>query len=450
MIMQQHVDTDGAKGSNDRETPGLVVVFNQQAAVVPVPLDDDGTLEVGRELLASYHLRDMRISGRHFRVAFKDGFSVTDLGSRNGTFVDGVPVKRGTPREVTRIIRAGDTLFLPVRDAARMIGSVAVVDGRVVGAAQRASFKNAELAAGLGKTAQIIGERGTGKEALARAYHAAGPAPDGPFHVARCAAMPEGAIDQVLFGAGAGPQGGGYIRAARGGTLFVYGVAELPEAVQAKLLHLLAHGELPPLGGGQPEKLDVRLAFATRRELRADVEARTLREDLYYRLAAPRVYMPSLRERPEEIAFLLEEETKRVAPGLSMDASLVETALLRSWPGNVRELQAEARNAAQAARVAGVPSIDSRFLDPMAGVAFGAAQPPPAQPPRDSHTRVRAAVAEPAGPTRERVKAALAHHGGNVSAAARALGVHRTQLRRVLDRYGVDPRTFVSEDDTEG
>jgi DNA-binding NtrC family response regulator len=445
--MPQHVDTDGAKRSNDRETPALVVVFHQQrAAVFPLPLVD-GALQVGREQLATCGFRDTRISGRHFSVASKLGcFVVTDLGSRNGTFVDGTPVKRGTPREVTRVIRAGDTLFVPVRNAVRMIGSVSVAGGRVVGAAQRASFQAVEDAAGRSKSAQIIGEAGTGKEALARAYHAAGPAPDGPFHVARCAALPEGAIEQVLFGVGTGPQGGGYVRAARGGTLLVYGVAELPAAVQAKLHHLLAHGELPPLAGGQPEKLDVRLAFATRHELRADVVARTLREDLYYRLAAPRVNIPPLRERPEEIAFLLEEETKRVAPELPMDVSLVEAALLRPWPGNVRELQGEAQNAAQAARIAGAPSIDARFLDPTAGVVFGAAQPPP----RDSDTRVRDSVAEPGAPTLERVKAALLLNGGNVSAAARDLGVHRNQLRRALERYRVDPRAFASDDGTDG
>jgi hypothetical protein len=341
------VETDTLSAPSAEEVPGLVLVFSQRTALaVPVPLDE-GPVELGRDHPLLSSLTDPHLSRRHFRVACDGGrFLVTDLGSRNGTVVDGAPLRPGPAREVARVVRAGDTLLLPVRDVGRVLThGVEVAGDRVVGPAQKQALSAAQHAAGIGRTVQVIGEGGAGKEALARAYHAAGPAPAGPFLVVRCAALPEGELDLAVLGAATG----GYVRAAHGGTLLLDGVARLSDVAQAKLLHLLARGELLPFGGAPPERIDVRVAVTARSELRADVEAGTLLEDLYYRLAAPRVTIPPLRDRPEEIPFLLEGEAARTVPGSSVEASLVEACLLRPWPGNVRELRAEARNAAQAA-----------------------------------------------------------------------------------------------------
>jgi DNA-binding NtrC family response regulator len=441
-------ETDTLSAPSAEEVPGLVVVFSLRTAfAIPVPLDQ-GALELGRDHPLLSSLTDPHLSRRHFRIAHDDGrFLVTDLGSRNGTFVDGAPLRPGPPQEVTRVLRAGDTLLIPVRDVGRVLAhGVEVAGERVVGPAQKQALNAAQHAAGIGRTVQIIGEGGSGKEALARAYHAASPLPGGPFQVVRCAALPEGELDQIVLGAGTG----GYTRAAHGGTLLLDGVARLSDMAQAKLLHLVARGELLPFGGAPPERIDVRVAVMSRSELRADVEAGTLLEDLYYRLAVPRVTIPPLRERPEEIAFLLEGETARTVPGSSVEASLVEACLLRPWPGNVRELRAEARNAAQAAHLSGASSVGLRFLDPTAGAArapvkaaspAGAQSGSPSRAPGDSSPSTPVPLPVNAAQLRERIAAALALHGGNVSRAARELGVHRTQLRRWLERFGMDPRT---------
>jgi transcriptional regulator with AAA-type ATPase domain len=422
--------------------PGLLVVFaGKRAAAIPVPIEN-GAMELGRDHPALSSRPDPSISQRHLGVCFDGRFLIADLGSRNGTTVDGAPLRPGAPREVTRVIRAGSTLLVPVQDISPVVfRGVTVIDGRVVGPTQQDTLSLTLYDARLDQTLYIIGESGTGKADLARAYHAAGPARGGPFQVVRCAALPESAVEQMLFGSGQGVGSGaqGYVRATHGGTLYLDGVAELSAAVQAKLLHLLEHGEVFPLGAGRPEKVDLRICFAAQQDLRGEVEAGRLRQDLYFRLAAPRIVLPALRERPEELSYLLETEVGRIS-GLSVDASLVEACLMRVWPGNVRELLAEARCAAQTALAAGAAAVDVRHLHPAAGSALRAAP---------ASGRASAVPSTPraasASQLRERIVAALNGCDGNVSAASRELGVHRTQLRRWLDRYGIDPRTLMPD-----
>lgn len=430
--MSSSIETDTVDNALPAGTPGLVVVFSQhQPVAIPIPLDQ-GPVEIGRDHPLLSSLTDTHISRLHFRVGFQRRFTVTDLGSRNGTSADGIPLKPNAPHEVQRVIRAGDTLFLPVRDIALFITrGIEVANGVVIGPATKESFRAIQSAAAeAGRSAQIIGEAGTGKEVLARALHAAGPARGGPFQAMRCTVLPEDDLDRLLFGAR--PDTEGYLRASHGGTLLIEGIAQLSEVTQARLLVLLAQHVLVPAGGGAPERLDVRFAFTTRQELRADVEGGTLLEDLYFRLCIPRVTIPPLRERPEEIPFLLDLAARRAVSGLPIDASLVEVCLLRPWPGNVRELMGEARNAAYTAHSAGATSVGARFLDAVAGVT------------RDSHTALRAPLPAAGARLRESVIKALTDNHGNVAGAARALDVHRNQLRRWLDRFAIDPRDFLS------
>ena len=428
--------TDNAENLALARSPGLLVVFTGgRAAAIPLPIES-GVIEIGRDHPALSSLTDPCLSRHHLLVRYDGRFVVTDLGSRNGTTVDGVPVPPRTPREVTRVIRAGTTLLVPVQNIAPLVNhGVEIVGQRVVGPTQRATRLLVEHAARLERTLHLLGESGTGKEALARAYHAAGPTPAAPFRALRCAGIPAGAVEQVLFGSAPGSDGAarGYVRAADGGTLYLDGVAALPMPVQARLLHLLEQGEVFPLGATRPEKVDLRICFVARRDLRDQVDAGRLSESLYFRLAETRVLVPALRSRLEEVSYLLQMEVARVS-GLPIHASLVEACLRQVWPGNVRELLAEASNAAHAAVAAGAAAVDVRHLHAVAGSALDAGRSSPVP---SSSTRSTSA-----SQMRERVVTALESCAGNVSAAARELGVHRTQLRRWLDRYDIEPRTF--------
>jgi transcriptional regulator of acetoin/glycerol metabolism len=441
--------------------PGLVLVFaGGRPVAVPIALVD-GEVELGRDHAAFAAQPDGRMSRRQARIRF-DGrrFMVTDLGSRNGTSADGVPLRAEVPAEAARVIRVGDSLLVPVRDIGPIerVG-VRVAGGRVEGPALREALQAAAQAARLGSTLHITGESGAGKEGLARTFHACGPAANGPFQAVNCATIPEGVAERLLFGtkrgafSGADADADGYVQAAHGGTLFLDEVAELGLPVQAKLLRVLETGEVLPLGAARPRKIELRFCSATHRDLRAQVASGKLREDLYFRIATPRVTAPPLRARAEEIPWLLQAEAERTAPGLSLHVSLVETCLLRTWPGNVRELVAEARSAAQAAHAAGGARVEAKHLSETAGSAFAQPTPEPApkggleSPPSPS----------PLPPTRARIAGALKRSEGNVSATARELGVHRTQLRRWMDRYGLDQRDYAtagrpagSEDDSEG
>jgi DNA-binding NtrC family response regulator len=438
----------GSAVRREREAvPGLILVLASGRPVMdPIPMTG-GEVELGRDHSAFIQHPDPRLSRRHAAVRF-DGqrFMVTDLGSRNGTAADGEALRPEAPREVTRALRAGHSLLVPVRDITPFErADVRVAGGRVEGPVLREALAAAANAAKLGSILHITGASGAGKEGLARAFHAAGPSPNGPFQAVNCATIPEGVAERLLFGAKRGAYSGadadadGYVQAAHGGTLFLDEVAELSLAVQAKLLRVLEAGEVLPLGAARPRKIDLRFCSATHRDLRAQVALGKLREDLFYRIATPRVVAPPLRDRPEEIPFLLQLEVERTAPGLAVHVSLVEAALLRPWPGNVRELLAEARGAAQAAAAAKSSRVEATHLSPTAGCAFerpaeSAPLAPAGSPPE---------ITPPAGappPSRAHIAGLLKRVGGNVSAAARELGVHRTQLRRWMERYGLDAR----------
>ena len=407
--------------------PGLLLILSAGRPSTVATALRGNSLVIGREHGASGAQSDGKLSRRHAEVRF-DGarFEVTDLDSRNGTFADGQIVNGASPRQARRVIRAGESLFVPMANITpAAFAGVRVKAGWVEGPLLAEAMTAAAHAARLGKMLHITGESGSGKEGLARAFHANGPAAQGPFRALNCATIPEGIAERLLFGTvrgaftGAIDDQSGQVQAAHGGTLFLDEVAELPLAVQAKLLRVLETGEVMPLGAARAQQVDLRFCSATHRDLREQVALGKLREDLYFRIAAPRVTAPPLRDRPEEIPWLAAAEIKRAAPGLRMTAGFVEACLLRVWPGNVRELLAEVRSAAQAALGAGVTLVEAHHLGETAGRAFAS---------REGHSPASAR------PTREEIPLAIASSGGNVSAAARLLGVHRTQLRRWIER----------------
>jgi transcriptional regulator of acetoin/glycerol metabolism len=424
--------------------PGLLLVFTGRQPTLGAIALEDGSIELGRGQVGGIPLNDGAISRRHARVSFRAaGWRIEDLGSRNGTFVDGAPVQPEVEGDALKVLHIGSSLFLLSADVRRFwSGFVDVPEGTVIGPTLREVFQAIERAARFGSALHVTGESGAGKELAARAFHDYGPRASGPFIAVNCAAIPEGLAERLLFGARKGAYSGatadveGYVQAADGGTLFLDEVAELDQAVQAKLLRVLETREVLPLGASRPRTVDIRICSATHKGLRAQVASGEFREDLYFRIGRPEVVVPPLRERLEEIPWLIDRELRRVQEGLTARPSLVETCLLRRWPGNVRELLTEVRDAARTALSAGADSVEALHLCASAGQGFA---------PEEDADPAAAGVSGRDPPTREAIEAALRREEGNVARTARALGMHRTQLRRWLARNNVDPRRYSSD-----
>jgi len=290
----------------------------------------------------------------------------------------------------------------------------------------------------------VRGESGTGKELVARTIHDASSRRDGPFEPIDCGALPEPLVESELFGyekgafTGANARKPGRIERAHGGTLFLDEVGELPPASQSKLLRFLAEREIVRVGGGDRIPVDVRVIAASNRDLREEVEAGRFRQDLYYRLAVTEIRIPPLRARGEDIPLLVAHflQTELDYAG-EVTASAMKVLEHYDWPGNVREL----RNAIEAATVtARGGAILSEHL-PIAVRKVAEAAP-------DDVARVVARIAEKAdeGAKFEAVQSAfeqallqrtLSQTGGNQLQAAKLLGIHRTTLRKLMDRYGL-------------
>jgi transcriptional regulator with PAS, ATPase and Fis domain len=213
------------------------------------------------------------------------------------------------------------------------------------------------------------------------------------------------------------------VQQADGGTLFLDEVAELDPLVQAKLLRVLETREVFALGATRGRSVDIRICAATHRNVREEVGAGRFRQDLYYRIGRPEVRVPPLRERIDEIPWLVRRALREVDAALDASVTLIESCALRPWPGNVRELLREIRRAGHAALAAGERVVLPEHLAHDAGAALPTSAPPPQSEP------VSAASVDDAA-----IEQALAEHDGNVTQAARALGLHRNQLRRWLAR----------------
>ncbi len=295
----------------------------------------------------------------------------------------------------------------------------------------------------------IQGESGVGKELLAQACHNSGPRADGPFVALNCAAIPENLIESELFGyvggafTGARREGAvGRIQQAHGGTLFLDEIGDMPLAMQARLLRVLQERRVLPIGASEAVPVDISLVCATHRVLSEAVKSGQFREDLYYRVNGLTVSLPPLRERtdiPCIVRKLVEEEaTDRAAASVRVSDEVMRFFERYAWPGNIRQLQNVLR-VALALLDDDEDEIRPRHLpeeifsaDPVAQDA----QPAPSAMPRPA---VEAPVPRPRGRRLKEVQAdviqrAMEEVGGNVSAAARSLGISRNTLYRKLGR----------------
>jgi DNA-binding NtrC family response regulator len=364
-------------------------------------------------------LSDKAVSARHCRFEpAESGLVIRDLGSRNGTYVNGVRVLTALLSDGAHIRIGRTTLRVAARSenaSMNLTGMVAESPGMLEVLAE------VQHMAALSWPVLIFGESGTGKEHVARALHKAGPRHYETFVALNAGGLPRELVESELFGhergsfTGASAIHKGVFEQADRGTLFLDEIGELPLEMQARLLRTVEAGEIRRVGGESNLRTDVRIVCATNRNLRAMVAAGSFRQDLYYRLARFVIEVPPLRTRPEDIRALavhfLSSIASEVGPrNLTPDA--ISQLLGYGWPGNVRELF-------NVLATACASTISSQLETSDIERAFG---------------RVGGARAEVKTATLEALRQALQDHGGNLSATARSLGIARSTLRDRLKR----------------
>ena len=290
----------------------------------------------------------------------------------------------------------------------------------------REVFRLIERVGPTDKAVLIQGESGTGKELVAQALHRASPLRDKPLVTINCAALPETLLESELFGhekgafTGAAAAKPGLFEVADGGTLFVDEVGELALPLQAKLLRVLEDGSLRRVGSVTQRKVRVRVLAATNRDLGEEAGAGRFREDLYYRINVLTIPLPPLRGRTGDLSLLVDHFA---GPGWRIEPDVLPALGLYGWPGNVRQL----RNAIERAKILADDEVIRLANFPpevLRGIDQGAR--PPAGAPADLDALNQRHVAETFG-----------RHGGNKARTARALGVSRRALYRLLEKYGI-------------
>jgi len=318
-----------------------------------------------------------------------------------------------------------------VRQAAQAPADHCVLGGLVTAAPEMmAVARMVERVAPADVAVMLLGASGTGKELIARAVHAASPRGNGPFVAINCAAIPETLLESELFGYEKGAFTGalrttpGKIEGAAGGTLFLDEVGDIPLALQVKLLRFLQERVIERIGGRAPVSVDTRIVCATHQDLTRMMAQDRFREDLYYRLAEMVIRIPTLSERPGDAALLARHFLKRHAPvlnppvtGFAADAMAAIHAW--GWPGNVRELENRVK---RAIIMADGKLVTARDLDLPVGTDGAGSAPVNLKAAREAADR-------------QVIRQALSQSDGNISGAAKLLGVSRPTLYDLMKSY---------------
>jgi len=354
-------------------------------------------------------LSDRAVSQHHCRIEpSARGVFIRDLGSTNGTWVDGLRICRHELRPGA-VMRVGRTELRVVGRGGKPSSEVVVESSAMLSV-----MAEVDRFAGLPWPVLIRGETGVGKEHVARALHERGRRQDGPFIPLNGGGLPRELIESELFGHERGAFTGaiqthrGAFEQAHGGTLFLDEVAELPPDLQTRLLRVLETWHVRRVGSEAARRVDVRLLCATHRDLRALVREGRFRSDLYYRIHRLVVEVPPLRVRPDDITPLAEHFLRQMEPAVGerrLEPQAIDRLHGYAWPGNVREL----RNVLELAAV----DCDGAVID-LAAV-----------------DRSLRRISEPCvpRPSADSLQEALEQYGGNMSATARALGIPRSTLR---------------------
>jgi two-component system response regulator GlrR len=375
-------------------------------------------LSIGTAAGNELQLTDPSVSRHHCSLRLCErGLELRDLGSTNGTVLGEAEVRHAYLKSGARVRLGTTTVAIQLldRQLEQPLGGERL--GELIGGsrAMRRLYPVIERCAQSAATVLIWGETGTGKELVAQTIHELGPRRDGPLVVVDCGALPRELIESELFGhvrgafTGADRDRIGAFEAAHGGTLLLDEIGELPLALQPVLLRALESRVIRRIGAGEPRAVDVRVIAATRRDLRAEVNQRRFRSDLYYRLDVLRLEVPPLRERTGDVAQLAHAFWHELRPDVAPPPELVAELVQQTWPGNVREL----RNAIER-------SVALGYAPAGAGQSYGDARA------RVLHDWERAWIRE-----------LCAAHGGNIARAARAARMGRTHLRELIARHGL-------------
>lgn len=395
---------------------------------------EDCGLRVG-DRLASCH---------HAQVVYTPrGYRIEDLGSANGTRVDGVPVSSAALEPGMRVEIGCERMVVTRLEAQAARGRP---QHRLLGCSQamRTLQRQLERLATIALPVMIHGETGTGKELAAQTLHEFGRAPDAAFVAINCGAIPDGLLESELFGHRRGAftgahrdHPGAFVR-AEGGTLFLDEIAELPLLAQAKLLRVLETRSLTPVGGDQELQINCRVVAATHRDLRAMVVAGQFREDLYHRLSVVELELPPLRRRRRDIPMLLEHFVGLAAAELGHPVELspkaAAEAVHHSWPGNVRAL----RNAVL--RAAALADGPIKPTDLIPEIEQPRARTELISVPRGSYASMHTALLQ-----------LVVAEEGSIRRAARVLGLPRstlgTWLRQAEAEPKAEPKTGAKQED---
>lgn len=462
----------GFRGTQIREsqTGPLIVSHRQKICVINGPdkgLEKElvGTrVAIGTSDDNEIVLHDSTVSRRHCEITVvSDRYVLRDLDSTNGTWIDGAEVKEAFLAPGSRL-RVGDTelIFEPKKKWEAIHDFEGDHFGELYGRskAMRDVFALLTKVASTDLSCVLHGETGSGKELAARGLHQASSRAQKPFVVVDCGAISESLIESELFGhergafTGADRQRAGAFEVANQGTVFLDEIGELPIELQPKLLRALERREVKRLGATQSIHVDIRVVAATHRDLPAMVQAKTFREDLYFRLAEVVVKLPPLATRLDDIGLLVErmvqEEVKRGSKVKQVHPDVIELLCARRWPGNVRELRNVVRRAVSFASGVVLTVEDLKTSGGMQNLVPTAfSNDPPTQPILDvsSLSGAQSPVNElPLKDAREQwmsnmerdyVEQLLQRFKWDLDLASQHAGVHRKSLERLMRQYGI-------------
>jgi transcriptional regulator with GAF, ATPase, and Fis domain len=384
-------------------------------------------------------LSDETVSRRHCEVIpTYRGIRIRDEGSTNGVVVGNAWVQDATFNGVTTI-ELGQSV-ITVTPLSDMVDREQVENDRfgdLLGksAKMRELFADLERIAPTDLSLLVEGETGTGKELVAESVHSNSPRADGPFVVFDCGGVAPTLAESELFGhergafTGAVNARAGVFEQASGGTLFLDELGELPKDLQPKLLRVLQKRELRRLGGNRTIPIDVRLIAATNRNLRAEIKLGNFREDLYFRVAGARVYVPPLRERMDDLQFLVTHflaTSKPPRKPSEVPEHVWEMFRSYRWPGNVRELQnAVGRILVTPERAFGDVPLDETGATPVEGASIELVPLRIAR--RNAADGFESAY----------LRALLGKTEGNVTRAAAIAEVSRQMVQKLMRKHGL-------------
>jgi DNA-binding NtrC family response regulator len=386
-------------------------------------------ISIGRDDGAVIKLDRAGVSRKHAEL-YRQGplYVIRDLGSTNGTWLGGRRIEHA-PISPGSVLRVGDWVGVFVMRGDEPVEFGELAPGVFGGAEMAQTLAPARRAATSNVPILLIGDTGVGKDRVARAIHHFS-ARRGPFFAINCAALPDQLAEAELFGyrrgafTGADRANGGYFRAAHGGTLFLDEMPELSPAMQAKVLRVIEDGLVLGLGESTPVQVDVRIVSASQAPLTDLVARKLLRQDLAARLSGLELRLPALRSRRSDVALLFAQFLKQQSGGRppKVEPRLVEALCLHAWPQNVRELELLTRTLL--AVHGHEPVLRRQHLPgPIAALCEE----------REAETRQASEPRERREYDISRLEQELQKNGGNVQAAARALGISRQRIYRLLD-----------------